>query len=82
MGYAMFTVTGSFFLGQPRFIPELLSAWPVRIILSVLPLVVMFYWLWRVRRGRATVTPNAPLPVARDASPTSHLASPPQEQLG
>jgi hypothetical protein len=82
MGYAMFSVTGSFFLGQPRFIPELLSAWPVRIILSVLPLVVMFYWLWRVRRGRATVTPNAPLPAARDASPTSHLASPPQEQLG
>lgn len=74
MGFAMFTVAGSFFLGQPRFIPELLKPWPVRIILSVLPLVVMFYWLWRVRRRRTSVPPNAPL--------TATHAATPQEQLG
>jgi hypothetical protein len=74
MGFAMFTVAGSFFLGQPRFIPEPLKPWPVRIILSVLPLVVMFYWLWRVRRRRTSVLPNASLPATRDATP--------QEQLG
>jgi hypothetical protein len=74
MGFVMFTTASSFFLGQPRFIPELLSAWPVRITLSVLPLVVMFYWLWRVRRRRTSVPPNASLPATRDATP--------QEQLG
>ncbi len=74
MGFVMFTTASSFFLGQPRFIPELLSAWPVRIILSVLPLVVMFYWLWRVRRRRTSVPPNASRPATRDATP--------QEQLG
>ena len=74
MGFAMFTVAGSFFLGQPRFIPELLKPWPVRIILSVLPLVVMFYWLWRVRRRRTSVPPNASLPATHAATP--------QEQLG
>ncbi len=62
MGYAMFSATGAFFIGQPRFVPALLSGGLTRVILAVLPLIVMFYWLARVgkRRSRAaSETPRA-----------------------
>jgi hypothetical protein len=60
MGYAMFTATGSFFLGQAKVIPAPLRVWPVLIVLAMLPLVVMFYWLWRVRRRRSSAAGFAP----------------------
>jgi uncharacterized membrane protein len=49
MCFGLFVASGSFFLGQQRFIPR-----PVRIpgllmVLAVLPLVALLYWLWRVR---------------------------------
>lgn len=53
MCFAMFVATGSFFLGQPKFIPSLLRISPLPIVLAVLPLLSLFYWLWRVRgKGR------------------------------
>ena len=53
MCFAMFISTGSFFLGQPKFIPSPLRISPLPIVLAVLPLVGLFYWLWRVRgKGR------------------------------
>ena len=61
MCYAMFAATGSFFLGQPKFIPEPLRNWPLRITLAVLPLVMLFYWMWRVRRGRNVAAPTLSL---------------------
>ncbi|HYC51054.1 MAG TPA: hypothetical protein VEB19_08100 [Gemmatimonadaceae bacterium] len=62
MGYAMFSATGAFFIGQPRFVPALLSGGLTRVILAVLPLIVMFYWLARAGRHRtraASETPRA-----------------------
>jgi uncharacterized membrane protein len=64
MCYAMFTATGSFFLGQAKVLPQPLRITPVLLVLAFLPLPVMFYWLWRVRRLpqsiRAQVSPLAP----------------------
>jgi hypothetical protein len=50
MCFAMWVATGSFFLGQAKVIPEPLRYWPAIIVLAVLPLPVMFYWMWRIRR--------------------------------
>jgi hypothetical protein len=50
MCYAMFTATGSFFLGQAKVIPEPLRVRPLLLVLAFLPLPAMFYWMWRVRR--------------------------------
>jgi len=49
MCFGLFVASGSFFLGQQRFIPK-----PVRIpgllmALAIAPLVALLYWLWRVR---------------------------------
>ena len=60
MCYAMFTATGSFFLGQAKVIPEALRVTPVLLVLAFLPLPAMFYWLWRVRRRPRMVVTRAP----------------------
>ena len=49
MCFAMFSATGSFFLGQAQVIPEPLRVMPALLVLSFLPLGFLFYWLWRVR---------------------------------
>lgn len=64
MCYAMFVATGSFFLGQAKVIPQPLRFWPALIVLAVLPLPVMFYWLWRVRRRRQQTGTRVPLTVS------------------
>ena len=51
MCYAMFTASASFFLGQVQAIPQPLRIWPVLVALALLPLLLMFYYLWR-HRGR------------------------------
>ena len=66
MCFGLFIASGSFFLGQMKFIPE-----PVRIVpliagLAVSPLVVLLYWMWRVRlkqnlRGMMAAKAAAPL---------------------
>lgn len=53
MCFALFIASGSFFLGQADEIPEELRVWPVLVTLAVLPLVVIPYFLWRVRGRRA-----------------------------
>lgn len=70
MCYAMFTASASFFLGQAQVFPEALRIPALLAIPAILPLLVMSYWLWRVRfrrndRGIAGVSSPT-----RAASPT------------
>jgi hypothetical protein len=49
MCFALFIATGSFFLGQMKFIPEPLRILPLLMTLGVGPLFVLVYWMWRIR---------------------------------
>lgn len=64
MCYALFTVTGSFFLGQAQVIPEPLRITPVLLVLAFFPLPALFYWLWRVRRRPHKMVARVPFPAA------------------
>ena len=62
MSFGLFIASGSFFLGQMKFIPEPIRSVPLLFALAVSPLVILLYWMWRVRlkqnlRGLATVKP-------------------------
>lgn len=62
MCFGLFIATGSFFLGQMRFIPKPIRILPVLYVVAISPLVLLLYWLWRVRlrkqlRGLVTVKP-------------------------
>lgn len=53
MCFALFVATGSFFLGQMKFIPEPVRNVPLLLLLAFAPILFLFYWMWRVRvRGR------------------------------
>ena len=53
MCFGLFIATGSFFLGQMKFIPEPVRILPLLFVLAFAPIPLLFYWLWRVRvRGR------------------------------
>lgn len=53
MCFALFVATGSFFLGQMKFIPEAVRLVPLLLVLAFTPILFLFYWMWRVRvRGR------------------------------
>jgi hypothetical protein len=53
MCFGLFVATGSFFLGQMRFIPEPVRVVPLLAVLAFAPIPFLFYWMWRVRvRGR------------------------------
>lgn len=55
MCFALFIATGSFFIGQMKFIPARVRIVPLLIALGFAPLFFLFYWMWRVRlRGRLT----------------------------
>jgi hypothetical protein len=49
MCFAMFIASGSFFLGQAKVIPKPIRIMPLLAVPALLPLVLMFYWLVRVR---------------------------------
>jgi uncharacterized membrane protein len=49
MCFALFIASGSFFLGQMKFVPEPVRALPLMMALGVAPLVVLLYWMWRIR---------------------------------
>jgi hypothetical protein len=53
MCFGLFIATGSFFLGQMKFIPEPVRIVPLLLVLAFVPILFLFYWMWRVRvRGR------------------------------
>lgn len=63
MCFGLFVASGSFFLGQQRFIPAPIRIPGLLMVLAVLPLVALLYWLWRVRirhnlRGLVMATPK------------------------
>ncbi|HEU0224707.1 MAG TPA: hypothetical protein VFR29_04690 [Steroidobacteraceae bacterium] len=53
MCFALFVATGSFFLGQMKFIPQPVRIVPLLLVFALAPVLFLFYWMWRVRvRGR------------------------------
>lgn len=53
MCFALFIATGSFFLGQMKFIPQPVRVVPLLLLLAFAPILFLGYWMWRVRvRGR------------------------------
>ena len=61
MCYAAFVASGSFFLGQAKVLPAPLRVGPVLTMLAFLPLLLMFFYLWRYRdrRRRVVAAPAA-----------------------
>ena len=49
---SLFIATGSFFLGQQKVMPVYMHGSPVLLALALAPLVVMTFWLVRVRLSR------------------------------
>ncbi len=49
MCLGMFMATGSFFFGQPKFVPDVLRELRLVPVLALLPLVFLIYWMIRVR---------------------------------
>jgi hypothetical protein len=55
MCFGLFVATGSFFIGQAKFIPAPIRVMPLLFALGIAPLVILLYWMWRVRlRGRVS----------------------------
>lgn len=52
MTFGLFIASGSFFLGQMKFLPQSLRILPMLAALAVAPLVVLLNWMWRVRFRR------------------------------
>jgi hypothetical protein len=48
MCFGLFIATGSFFLGQQQVFPAFLRGSVLLIILGILPLILLFFWLFRV----------------------------------
>ena len=62
MCFGLFIASGSFFIGQMKFIPQPIRIVPLLIVVGVSPLGVLLYWMWRVRlkqnlRGMITANP-------------------------
>jgi hypothetical protein len=53
MCFGLFIATGSFFLGQQQVFPAFVRRSTALFILAITPLVLLIYWLIRVRGGRA-----------------------------
>lgn len=49
MCFGLFVATGSFFLGQMKFIPEPVRLVPLLLALAFAPILFLVYWMWRVR---------------------------------
>lgn len=67
MCFALFVASGSFFLGQADEFPEPLRIYPLLAIPALLPLLLLLYWMWRVRVRRSfrgAVATKAPEPAA------------------
>jgi amino acid permease len=53
MCFALFIAAGSLFLGQQQVFPAALRKTNVLFLASILPLILMIFWLFRVRFGNA-----------------------------
>ena len=53
MTFSLFIATGSFFLGQADELPSFLRISPILWVLALSPLVLLLYWMWRVRLRRS-----------------------------
>jgi hypothetical protein len=65
MCFTLFIASGSFFLGQMKFIPERVRILPLLLVCGISPLLMLLYWMWRVRlrqnlRGMITRKPARP----------------------
>ena len=49
MCFALFFAAAFFFLGQQQVLPEFMQGSPVLVVLAMAPLVLMIFWLFRVR---------------------------------
>jgi uncharacterized membrane protein len=58
MCFAMWVAAASFFWGPPRRVPEVIRIPALQAVAVLLPVVVMLYWLWRIRSRRPKVTPR------------------------
>jgi uncharacterized membrane protein len=78
MCLALFIATGSFFLGQQKVMPAFIQGSPFLFIPALLPLILMIFWLIRVRFTKA-FNSNASSPQTREdqtfrAQPLPHGA--------
>ena len=64
MCFALFIASASIFLARPQLFPALLSKTHVLSLLGILPLILMIFWLLRVRFSKA---------YKRTASPIKHI---------
>jgi hypothetical protein len=76
MCFALWVATGSFFLGQADEFPEPLRVFPLLAIPAFLPLLVLPYWLWRVRAAR---TPRG---LVRASAPEESVKDRPRPIVG
>jgi hypothetical protein len=53
MCFALFIAAGSFFLGRQRIFPAVLRNTNLLVLLTILPLILMMFWLIRVRSTNA-----------------------------
>jgi hypothetical protein len=53
MSFALFIAAGSFFLGQQRVMPVWMRGSPWLFVPTFAPLIVMVYWLVRIRLKRS-----------------------------
>jgi hypothetical protein len=60
MCFALFIASASIFLARQRLFPEFMRSSGTLYVLSFLPLVVMIFWLYRVRAARLTSSQLAP----------------------
>lgn len=69
--FAFFVATGSFFLGQQDLMPAAARGSPILFALAFAPLVLMVFWLIRVRFGKRFRGPAAPRRAAADPVPVA-----------
>ena len=54
MCFGLFIASASIFIARPRLFPAILSSTNVLLILGILPLILMIFWLYRVRFTNAS----------------------------
>lgn len=79
MCYALFIATASFFQGQQQVFPEAVRKTGLLYLPSIIPLIVMIFWLFRMRRtsadARMALTPAGDVALAPDLILPRHKPS-------